>query len=220
MARDVHEFFSGDDLGEIERAVKAAELRTSGEIVPYAVGRCNHYEVALWKAATLGALLGAVAAAIAFDIGGFWGQGVPLWIVAPPAAGAAIGFLLAALLPAVKRLLIPKEELAAAVASRASAAFLEQEVFKTRERTGILIFVALFERRVAVLGDSGINAKVEQGDWDAVVAEIVAGIRAGRPGAALARGIEMCGSLLERHRVERRTDDTDELDDRLRFREE
>ena len=39
----------------------------------------------------------------------------------------------------------------------AMAAFVEEEVFSTRDRTGILLFLSLFEHRVVVLGDSGIN---------------------------------------------------------------
>ena len=102
------------------------------------------------------------------------------------------------------------------VRRRAEAAFLHEEVFRTRDRTGILILVSLLERRVAVLGDAGINAAVEQKEWDSIVAGIVAGIRAGTPARALAEGIGACGHLLERRGVAVRHDDTDELRDDLR----
>jgi putative membrane protein len=105
------------------------------------------------------------------------------------------------------------------VRQRALAAFMEEEVFNTNERTGILLFVSLFEHRVVVLGDAGINATVEPREWEEVVSVIAAGIRAGRPGAALAEGIRLCGALLAA-RVERRPRDTDELANRLRTAEE
>lgn len=214
--RDISGFFGAADRALIEAAVREAETRTSGEIVPYAVASCDDYEVARWRALGLGALLGALAAALAFHFGGFWGGLIDLWIAVPPAIGGAAGFLLASAVPALRRALVSRELLAERVAQRAASAFLEQEVFATRDRTGILILVALFERRVAVLGDSGINAAVEQREWDGIVAEIVAGIKAGSPGRALAAGIGRCGELLERHRVARRTDDFDELPDHLR----
>ncbi len=217
---DVHKFFSPADLAEIESAVKAAERVTSGEIVPYAVASCDHYDGATWKAAALGALLASLGAALAYDLGGFWGRGLALWIAAPPIVGAALGYLAAGLIPPFKRVLVHAHEFTHQVERRAAAAFLEQEVFATAERTGILVFVAVFERRVVVLADSGINAKVEQGEWDGIVAEIVAGIRSGRPGKALADAIRRCGELLARHHVERRPGDRDELSDEMRLREE
>jgi len=103
---------------------------------------------------------------------------------------------------------------------RATAAFVDQEVFRTRDRTGILIFLSLLERRVVVLADAGINARVPQVEWDAIVALVVAGMRQGQPGPALATAIRRSGDLLAAHRFERRPDDRDELADDLRQRPE
>jgi uncharacterized membrane protein len=52
---------------------------------------------------------------------------------------------------------------------------------------------------VVVLADSGIHARVADGEWDAMVARIVEGIRRGDPGAALSAAIRDCGDLLVRH---------------------
>ncbi len=155
--------------------------------------------------------------AVAHWAGGLWGLPFDLFIAVPPALGAGLGYLLVALSPALRRALTPAELLAARVAQRAAVAFLEEEVFATRERTGILIFVAIFERRVVVLGDAGINARVAQHEWDAIVAEIVAGIKKGTPGAAMVNAIRACGALLARPGIERRADDTDELSDHVRL---
>ena len=217
---NVGAFFSPDELAEIERAVKAAERRTSGEIVPYVVGRSDDYPQAAWKGACAGALVAALAAAAVRAWGGFWGPAPAWWLALPPLAGAALGLLAVALVPPLRRALVAGADLEEAVGRRAGLAFLEQEVFKTAERTGILIFLSLFERRVVVLGDAGINRAVAQEKWQAIVDEIVAGIRAGTPGAALSRAIGRCGELLERHRVERRPDDRDELPDHLRIKPE
>ena len=217
---NVGAFFSPDELAEIERAVKAAERRTSGEIVPYVVGRSDDYPQAAWKGACAGALVAALAAAAVRAWGGFWGPAPAWWLALPPLAGAALGLLAVALVPPLRRALVAGADLEEAVGRRAGLAFLEQEVFKTAERTGILIFLSLFERRVVVLGDAGINRAVAKEDWEGIVAEIVAGIRAGTPGAALSRAIGRCGELLERHRVVRRADDRDELPDYLRIKPE
>jgi putative membrane protein len=216
----VEKFFSPADLKEIETAVHEAEARTAGEIVPYVVSHSDHYEAAAWKGATLGAFLAVVAAAALYELGGLWGGFLLAWVVVPPLVGGALGFTAAALIRPLKLWLAGPAAVDHHIHQRASAAFLENEVFRTRERTGILIFLSLFERRVVVLGDSGINARVEQREWDAVVAGIVEGIRSGQSGKALASGIQRCGEILARRGVAARLNDTDELPDQLRLREE
>ncbi len=215
----VAKFFSQDDLREIEGAVHAAERRTAGEIVPYAVSHSDHYEAAAWKGAALGAFLATLAAGIARWLGESWGAPSLAWVTMPALVGGALGYLAAAIRP-LKLALAGTAKVDHRVRQRAAAAFLENEVFKTRGRTGVLIFLSLFERRVVVLADAGINARVAQHEWDAIVAGVVDGVRAGRPGKALAAAIARCGELLERDQVTRAADDADELPDRLQLREE
>jgi putative membrane protein len=216
----VESFFSPADLKEIEAAVREAEGTTAGEIVPYVVSRSDHYEAAAWKGAALGAFLAVAAAATIYQLGGFWGGFLLAWILLPTLAGGAVGFAAIALFRPLRLWLAGPAAVDHHVRGRATAAFVENEVFRTKERTGILIFLSLFERRVIVLADSGINARVEQHEWEAVVADVVEGIRSGRPGQALATGIRRCGELLARRGVAVRPDDTDELPDQLRTREE
>lgn len=211
--------FSNVDLDTIETAVRDVETRSPGEVVPYAVDRSDAYAESAWTAATLGAVLGALAAAVWNHLG-WWIEEPALWIAGPPVAGAALGYLIAALWPAFRVRLAPAHQVAHRVQQRAAAAFVEQEVFATRARTGILIFLSLLERRVVVLADAGINARVSQGEWDAVVAGIVAGMRRGEPGPALATAIRRCGELLATHGFARPSSDRDELSDELRRRRE
>jgi putative membrane protein len=212
-------FFTEVDLEAVRSAVQEAEAGTSGEIVPYVVPASDAYTSAVWKGAAFGALCGPLLALIAFRLSGGlwrWGSWLSLWIVLPATLGTAAGYLLAASVPAVKRWLAGPATLDTRVRQRAAMAFLAEEVFKTRERTGILLFVSLFERRVVVLGDSGINRQVEAQHWEGVVATVVGGIGTGRPGAALAAGIRQCGELLARFGVAIRPDDSNELADDLR----
>ena len=114
---------------------------------------------------------------------------------------------------------MPADVLTRRVRRRAAVAFLDEEVFNTEDRTGILIFLSLFERRVVVLGDAGINSKVGEEEWAAITDAIAAGIHAGRPGEALVEGIGACGRLLARRGVEIQPDDRNELRDDLRRRD-
>jgi putative membrane protein len=131
--------------------------------------------------------------------------------------GFVAGMLLVRFIPALKRLFTGSDEMRHHVARRAAEAFIAEEVFQTRERTGILLFVSLLERRVLVVGDAGINARVQRSDWDSIVATIVDGLKKGTATDGLVRAIGACGELLERHGVTRRSDDSDELSDGLRM---
>jgi putative membrane protein len=208
--------FSDAEMSAVRAAVEEAEKRTSGEIVPFVVPASDAYPNALWKGATLGALAGPLLALACHRFWDLWGTRLDLWITAPAAAGAAAGFLLAFFVPPVKRWLAGDEMLELRTRQRATMAFLDEEVFRTRERTGILLFLSIFEHRVVVLADSGIHQLVEPGQWDGLAAGIAKGIRAGKAGDALLEAIRTCGDLLERHGVARRADDVNELPDELR----
>jgi len=212
--------FSRKDLGAIEEAVREVEARSPGEVVPYAVDRSDGYPEAAWVAATLGGLVGGLAAGSVYAALGGWIDAPSLWIAAGPAAGAAAGYLLAMLWPALRVHLTHAAVVERRVHQRALAAFVEQEVFRTRERTGMLIFLSLLEHRVIVMADTGISARVPQHEWDGIVTAIVGGIRQGQPGPALAAAIRRCGDLLADHGFRRRRGDRDELSDELRHRPE
>ncbi|MFQ5350621.1 MAG: TPM domain-containing protein [Thermoanaerobaculia bacterium] len=210
--------FSEQELEAVREVVADAEVQTAGEIVPFVVDASDAYEGTLWKGAAVGALGMAMLVAVAHAVSGLWGGGA-LWIALPAAAGGAVGLVLTAWVPAVRRGLVPREMLERRVRRRAAVAFLEEEVFDTEDRTGILLFLSLFERRVVVLGDAGINAKVGEEEWVAISEAIAAGIRDGRPGEALVEGIGACGRLLARRGVEIQPDDRNELRDDLRRRD-
>ncbi|NJL28397.1 MAG: hypothetical protein HC897_11170, partial [Thermoanaerobaculia bacterium] len=182
---NVDRLLSPEDLRAVRAAVAEAEGKSSGEVVPYVVARCDRYEEARYKASTLFALLAAGLAGAAHTLGDFWGGSGIAWITLPTLVGAAAGYLLGAFRAAFERALVSADVLGRRVEARAAEAFAKKRSFVTRERTGILIFLAMFERRVTVLADSGINARVEPGEWDALATKLAAGIRAGRAGGAL-----------------------------------
>ena len=210
--------FSEADLEAIQTATAAGELRTAGEIVPYIVERVVESDTARWRGATLGALGAALAAGLVNAFGDFWGGFGVWWITLPTVVGAGVGYLVAGF-DAVGRHLIPEDHIERAVHLRAEAAFLEEEVFATRDRTGILVFLALFEHRAVILADEGIHRSVPKGEWQHLVDDLISGIKEGRAAEALVEAITRCGGLLEQYEVERRPDDEDELPDAPRIRE-
>jgi putative membrane protein len=210
-------FFSEQDKQRIAEAVREAETRTSGEIVPYVVGRSDSYPETWLRAGSLLAFFVLFVIAL-MDLGTDWWLPFSLAETGMIVVMAyAVGGLLTTFIPAVKRLVLPAGTMQQRIEDRAEIAFLEEEVFNTRERTGILIFISLLEHRVHILGDSGINKLVKQEEWDTIVQNIIAAIRRGVPAEGVLDAVKQCGTLLERSGVEIRPDDTNELDNRVRI---
>jgi putative membrane protein len=116
--------------------------------------------------------------------------------------------------------LVPSDVLDRRVDRRAAAAFLSEEVFDTRDRTGVLLFIALFEHRIRVLTDRGVGQRIADEGWQPIVDRLTEGLRQPRPGPAIVEAIGAAGDLLAAAGVGRRTDDSNELDDSPRLLDE
>jgi len=216
VALRIETFFSKADREAIQAATTAAEQKTAGELVVYVTERCDPHPEVAWKGALVGGALGALCASLAVWRFGGWGAPDHLWILIGFQLGLVAGWM-ASRLDAVARRLIGEEALDSRVDGRAAEAFLDEQVFATRERTGVLIFVALFEHRVSVLADEGIDERVADEAWDEISGEIALGIRHGTPAAALIRAVDRCAALLKAHGV-RAADQENQLSDKPRFR--
>lgn len=215
----IAEYFSDADRSAIAAAVRESEQASGGEIVVFVCPACDDYAQAAWKGAAIGAIGAAGIAALVHWAGGFWGFD-PVWMGLPALVGAAVGFLLPPRWATLRHWLASPQVMRRRAQARAAAAFLEAEVFDTQDRTGILLFLALFEHEVVVMGDSGIDAKVEPGVWDEVARAIASGMKDGKPAAAILAGVRQCGEILSRSGVARRADDRDELSNELRWEDE
>jgi putative membrane protein len=141
----------------------------------------------------------------------------PMLIFTLVLLGGLAGALLAHYILPVKRLLLNQAHLDQATKTRAENAFLEEEVFNTSQRTGIMIFVSFFEREVIVMADKGISKVVEQKEWDKMVRGIIESVRKGKIVDGLETAIKQCGDLLLEKGFVISPDDVNELNDDLRF---
>lgn len=96
------------------------------------------------------------------------------------------------------------------VLDRAADVFTELGMKETAERNGILFYIAIVDRQFAVIGDSGIHAKVPEGFWDQVRNEVQTNFKAGNFVDGLVAGINMAGVELAKY-FPRKDDDKDEL---------
>jgi len=203
------DFFSQEEKERIRLAVQAAEQSTAGEIATMVVGRSDSYREAITLAAVLGAGLVALVIAVLSHHVTIWTY-IPLTIICFLPAR-----LLVSRVPALQRPFVSRQRLEEAVRERAVRAFYEKGLYRTRDETGILIFISLFEHKVWILGDRGINARIPQQSWQKLAETLSSGIRGGRACGALCEVVAACGEELARH-FPRQADDRDELSNELR----
>lgn len=208
------------DRRAIEAAVRTAEQRTGCEIVVTVVRACDVYQHAGWKASTCGALAGALVTAAATRGLEVWGAGWA-WLLLPAPLGALLGWI-AAQNTVLRRALATPEVLAKRVQARAAMAFLDAEVFHTSARTGVLLFLAEFERQVLVLADRAVRERVSEAELTGVAQAVSARVRDGgvqAVGAAIADGVTRCAAVLVEHGFGRQGGRGNELSDAVRVEE-
>jgi putative membrane protein len=204
----------------IRNTVADAERMGRGEIAVAVAKSSSDYAVYEWPAAVFSGLLWSMIL-LTFQ-GPLCAWIENHWWVDPARPFAMLlifsTFLVMAIayaktnLPFVDRRIVPRKFMAARVHERALRQFMESGVANTRERTGILIFVSLLERRVELIADRGISEKIAQSEWDGIVARLVESIRKHRPDEGLCRAIAECGDLLATH-FPATDDNPDELTD-------
>ncbi len=205
--------FSCDDLLEIEKEVASVERVTSGEIVPVVANRSSKYRTAEIIAAII---FGYIFVFIVSEINKslFWNNSLTVFqFIIIDFVGILLAFLLFRIW-SVKRLIISKRAIEHKVHDAAFSTFYQQGVHHTKHKTGILIYISLFERKVVILGDEGIHAKVNDSDWNDVVKIIVKGIKDEHLKKGIIDGIESCRKLLHTH-FPVLADTTNELDNKL-----
>lgn len=181
----------------ISRRVAEAEARTGAQIVAAVVPRSDSYPEVPWKAFSLGASAGSLIALLVVLARPAMHVPYAALLAAAVALGAGIVLALAAaVLPPITRALLDAHRIEGEVRQRAESLFLRHELFRTERRIGVLLLVSELERRVEVIADAGIRARVQRGELDGVVASMVPFLRAGRPVDAFAAGIGALQTLL------------------------
>ncbi|MBL7872985.1 MAG: hypothetical protein JNM78_15315 [Cyclobacteriaceae bacterium] len=209
--------FKPEELERIKAAVKQAESKISGEIVPVFVEKSGHYTIANYRA-------GVIGATAVFFLIVLFDRYVPSLAVYDPVLifvlvmlGGLIGALKANYIPFVKRMMLSQAYMDQSTRKRAESAFLQEEVFNTRLRTGIMIFISFFEHEVIVMADKGISKEVDQKEWDAVVRTIIENVKKDKVTDGIEKAILRCGEILLEKGFVISSDDVNELKDDLRM---
>lgn len=189
-------FISPNEIHAVSNAVKSAEAATTGEIIPMIVRRSaslGHLGFQIFTIATLLATFLYIAldrfAVLEHAAWIAMGLAVVLWPVSEQLARLSF----------IQRLFTGSADREWQVHARATLEFYAAGLQKTKDRTGVLIFLSLMERKCVVLADEGIAAKLPPETWNSIVERIIQGIRDGKTGEGLMTGIAECGRILTEH---------------------
>jgi uncharacterized membrane protein len=104
------------------------------------------------------------------------------------------------------------------VLDRAAYIFDKLEMQKTKLRNGVLFYLAVEDRKFAILGDAGINQKVPENFWEGIKEDVIGKFKEGRFAEALSDAIVKAGKQLKEH-FPFQDDDVNELSNEISFGE-
>lgn len=102
------------------------------------------------------------------------------------------------------------------VEQRSLLVFNKLKLNETKLRNGVLIYLAVKDRKFAILGDEGINNVVEEGFWNDVKDLMLSHFKDGHFAEGLEQGILCCGEKLKTY-FPYQTDDTNEIPDDISY---
>ena len=98
------------------------------------------------------------------------------------------------------------------VLARARHVFTHLKMDATAERNGVLVYLAVEDRKLAIVGDEGVHARVGEAYWPRVRDAMVERLRAGAPREAVVHAVMDVGLVLQKF-FPRRPGDQNELRD-------
>jgi len=200
-------FLTDEEKARIAAAITAAERRTSGELIAVIARSADHYlYIALLVPALLALLTPGVVLIARPDL-----SATMIYYIQ---SGVFVGPALILLIPPIRMWVVPKAVKQRRARRLAREQFIAHGLHRTRDHTGVLIFVSVAEHYVEIIADAGIDARVPAGAWDGMVAAFVTQVRARREADGFLTVISAAGDLLAEH-FPRAGDDTNELPNRL-----
>lgn len=189
---------SQSDKDHLNELVTEAEKRTDAQIVLAVVKRSDAYAEIPWKAFAIGT---SVAGLLLFVLN----ASMPLWysptrVLLALAATLATGISLALLtvfIPRFAKLFLSSHRTEVEVKQHAESVFISHEVFATRKRTGVLLFVSLFERKVYIIPDKGLNSILGQEEVKKIMAPMMASLRHHKLRKAFESGLNELTGILQ-----------------------
>jgi uncharacterized membrane protein len=100
---------------------------------------------------------------------------------------------------------------------RAAWWFAELKMHKTELRNGVLFYMAIEDKKFAIIGDVGINKVVSEDFWDQTKELVLGFFKEGKYTQGLTVGIIQAGLQLQKHFPYNKKEDVNELTDEISF---
>jgi putative membrane protein len=197
---------SQQDRDRISAAIRAAEAKTSGEIV------CVLAQTSSDAKALPIFLAAVVALALPWLLDAWTVMTVHRMLSLQLLAFVVLVPVLC--LPSIRVALLPRRARRAAAHRAALEQFVIRGIARKKDRSGVLIFVSLAEHYARIIADDGIAGRVPQSEWQNAIDALVEHIGDGRIADGFIDAIERCGSVLAAH-FPRTGATRDELPDRI-----
>jgi putative membrane protein len=185
------------DAAAIDTLVARIEARTGVQLATALVRRSDAYTELPWKAFALGASLAGFARVLTDALNSQWVTSDTALVDAAVILLTALAAALAAMfVPSFARLLLRRHRADIEVRRYAESLFFRRRLYRTHERTAVLILISLFERRIEIIADEGLDARVTPAAWNGVIARMTPHLRGERPADALKEALEAVEALL------------------------
>ena len=198
------EILTAEECKKISDKIGEVEKTTAGELKVHVVGRSDSYLSLRLVASTVVGIAGGKILSLTSPMLEYYALELAVIV----GLLAWVSFRLAS----IRRFIIPKSFQRRSVHHRAKLSFLDNGVYKTRDASGILIFISVFERRVEILADQGIHNRVGVDGWQKYLSQIIEGIRDKKAGDRIVDTLGAIGQELAAA-FPPRPDDENELTD-------
>ena len=179
------------DRQMIADAIRAAEARTSGEIVAVIASESASY-------LSVPVLVAALIALVApwpfivftwFTVQWIYGMQLLVFLV-----------VLSVLMPRpVRFLCVPQSIQRSRAHNRAIEQFLVHEIDSSIGRNGALVYVSVAERYAEIVSDTRLHSTISPSEWQSIVDDMTVLIGDGKPGEAIADAITKIGAIMAKH---------------------
>ncbi len=181
----------------IEQRVAAVEARTGVQVVCAVHLRSDSYPEVPWHAFALGVVVAALLATLLDFFRPAWSTRETLLVHSLVVLGAGAACAAATLASdTFARLFVGRGRSAVEVRERARSIFVDHALHSTRARTGVLIYVSLFERGLEVVADRGFDERVRADGWDEIVHAMQPALAQGDCARALEVGLATLEGVL------------------------
>jgi putative membrane protein len=201
-------YFNDEIRAKISRTISRIESQSHAELVVIIKSRIHGYSEYPLAIGTMLAFVALTYFRFSLD---FYAD----WVVY---SGTVLSFVLGAIftggIPSLLRLLVGKKRLNKSAEIMARACFQKGGIHHTRDKTGVLIFIAVWERQIVILPDRGAELAIPPTEWEKIKQEFRGVFRTTNPANDLVAKLEGLLTIFSQY-IPQVVGDINELPDNL-----